>query len=396
LLWLGIPVLCWIRVEIVCPLFLNKGCSVSLWDFHICMYCVPSCFILHVSPFYHSPFYGDLNRFKFLYLFLNRKYQPYSSCLFSLLSSFYPLCDMFFPSCPLLFKYLLLGQWNFHLSAVLACSLCFSQCNPPPFPCPLSPILCYLTVFSIFPCVLFLHRCGAFHYFLSFFFSSSLGLLFKFNFWIHTLYISLCIYNIACIYIRPIFHTREKIWKFGVLLLLFSIHMCIHYLGHFSPLLPPRPSPPFPPQFQAGHVLHLSLVFLKKRDKPNKEDSVFASWVEDSYTEIFLALLLFIHVMTHVDSSLIDLYPGYWSPSHDNLCCFNISVLVPLEWGHQRLSCFGFSTHFYITEMCSLLAMWSKSNHIAAFALVLKSAYEGEHMSFGLLSLADLTQNDVL
>jgi hypothetical protein len=40
--------------------------------------------------------------------------------------------------------------------------------------------------------------------------------------------------------------------------------------------------------------------------------------------------------------------------------------------------------------------MWSKSNHIAAFALDLKSAYEGEHTIFGLLSLANLTQNDVL
>jgi hypothetical protein len=40
--------------------------------------------------------------------------------------------------------------------------------------------------------------------------------------------------------------------------------------------------------------------------------------------------------------------------------------------------------------------MWSKSNNTAAFALDLKSEYEGEHTIFGLLSLADLTQNDVL
>jgi hypothetical protein len=46
--------------------------------------------------------------------------------------------------------------------------------------------------------------------------------------------------------------------------------------------------------------------------------------------------------------------------------------------------------------MCSPLVLWSKSNHIAAFALDLKSAYEGEHTIFGLLSLADLTQNDIL
>jgi hypothetical protein len=51
--------------------------------------------------------------------------------------------------------------------------------------------------------------------------------------------------------------------------------MYIHYLGHFSPLPPPPLSPPFPLQFQEGPVLPLSLVLLKKRDKPNKEDKVF-------------------------------------------------------------------------------------------------------------------------
>jgi hypothetical protein len=40
--------------------------------------------------------------------------------------------------------------------------------------------------------------------------------------------------------------------------------------------------------------------------------------------------------------------------------------------------------------------MWPKSYNIAAFALDLKSAYEGEHTIFGLLSLANLAQNDVL
>jgi hypothetical protein len=40
--------------------------------------------------------------------------------------------------------------------------------------------------------------------------------------------------------------------------------------------------------------------------------------------------------------------------------------------------------------------MWPKSNNIAVFALDLKSAYEAEHAIFGLLSLANLAQNDVL
>jgi hypothetical protein len=129
---------------------------------------------------------------------------------------------------------------------------------------------------------------------------------------------------------------------------LLFIYSPVHTL--FGSFLPPATS-----QFQAGHVLPLSLVLLKKKDKPNKEGKVFLL-IKDSYPEIFLSLLSCTHVMTHVDSSLTDLYPDYWSPSHDNLCCFKVSVLVPPEWGHQMLSCFGFSTYFYITQMCSPLS----------------------------------------
>jgi hypothetical protein len=41
------------------------------------------------------------------------------------------------------------------------------------------------------------------------------------------------------------------------------------------PCLPLAPSPSFPSQFQAGPVLPLSLILLKERDKPNKEDKAF-------------------------------------------------------------------------------------------------------------------------
>jgi hypothetical protein len=40
--------------------------------------------------------------------------------------------------------------------------------------------------------------------------------------------------------------------------------------------------------------------------------------------------------------------------------------------------------------------MRSKSNPLVVFALDLMSTYEGEHMIFGLLGPANLTQNDVL
>jgi hypothetical protein len=39
-------------------------------------------------------------------------------------------------------------------------------------------------------------------------------------------------------------------------------------LSHFSPCLPPRPSPP--PHFQAEPVLPLALILLKRRHKHNK------------------------------------------------------------------------------------------------------------------------------
>jgi hypothetical protein len=49
------------------------------------------------------------------------------------------------------------------------------------------------------------------------------------------------------------------------------VYMCIHCLGHFSTL----PLSPHPTQFQAGPVLPLSLILLKKGHTHNKEDKAF-------------------------------------------------------------------------------------------------------------------------
>jgi hypothetical protein len=107
--------------------------------------------------------------------------------------------------------------------------------------------------------------------------------------------------------------------------------MCMHCLGHFSSWTPPQHPPctlsfPLPPQFQAGPILPLSLILLKKRHKHNKEDNRFATWVKDSYTEIFLD---WFHVHMCYDPCWFianDLYTGYWFPPHDNLCCFKVFV----------------------------------------------------------------------
>jgi hypothetical protein len=77
-----------------------------------------------------------------------------------------------------------------------------------------------------------------------------------------------------------------------------------------------------------------------------------------------------------------------------DLCHFNVTVLAPLHWGHETLSSFGFPTYPHTSCMCSTLCLWPKSNNITVFALDLKSAYEGEHMIFGLMSLANLAQDD--
>jgi hypothetical protein len=61
----------------------------------------------------------------------------------------------------------------------------------------------------------------------------------------------------------------------------------------------------------------------------------------------------------------VVLYTGSWSPSHVDLCHFRVSVSVPLEWGHQMCSCFGFSIYPHTSRMCSPLVMWPKSNSIA-------------------------------
>jgi hypothetical protein len=84
------------------------------------------------------------------------------------------------------------------------------------------------------------------------------------------------------------------------------IHMCIHCLGHFSTLLQSPPFPPNPSQFQAGPVLPLSLILLKKRHKHSNKDKAFLL-VKDSYTERFLTLLSCIHVLRPM---LIHLYTG--------------------------------------------------------------------------------------
>jgi hypothetical protein len=106
---------------------------------------------------------------------------------------------------------------------------------------------------------------------------------------------------------------------------------------------------------------------------------------------------MYKYVTSQVDSSLTDLFTSSWSPCHIDLCHFKVSVLVPLSGDIKYYHVLGFLP-IPIPPMYALPLPCdpSPSNHIAVFVLDLKSAYEGEHMIFGLLSVANLAQNDVL
>jgi hypothetical protein len=167
--------------------------------------------------------------------------------------------------------------------------------------------------------------------------------------------------------------------------------MCIYCLGHFWLCPCPFPLPPTPSLLgKTGSALFFNL--LRGNISNNKKGIAFLLvWDKGSYTERFLALLLCTCVL---QPKLIHLYlTSSLFSSHLPIVTF---VVLRLQWAHQTLSSFGFPNFPYSSCMCSPLSMWSMSNNITAFVLGLKSEYEEEHTIFGLLSLANLAQNDFL
>jgi hypothetical protein len=137
----------------------------------------------------------------------------------------------------------------------------------------------------------------------------------------------------------------------------FSLFIYSYVHTMIGPFLPPVPAPPSSSnllRFQAQPVLPLPLILLKRRHKHNKEDKVFL------IVELRIAIqrdssIASMHkcFTTRIDSSLTDLYTGSWPPSRVDLCPFKVSVLVPLEWGDQTLTCFGFLP-ISIPPVCAL------------------------------------------
>jgi hypothetical protein len=137
----------------------------------------------------------------------------------------------------------------------------------------------------------------------------------------------------------------------------FFIHLlkCAYIVWAISPphhcLFPTLSSLPHPRSFQAEP---LSLILLKKRHRHNKEDKAFL------LVEIRTAIEKYSYhcfrvQMCYNPSWFISNWSLHcsWFPSHIDLCLFKVSVLVPLEWGHQTLSCFGFSAYPHTSHVCS-------------------------------------------
>jgi hypothetical protein len=124
---------------------------------------------------------------------------------------------------------------------------------------------------------------------------------------------------------------------------------------------------PYSPCFQAEPVLPFSPILLKRRHKHNKEDKAFL--LDEIRIAIQRDSLHCFHAQmyyTWIHSPLPDLFTTSRSPSHIDLCHFKVTVLAPLQWGHQTLSSFGFPTYPHSSLMCSPLSAWPKSKHIAA------------------------------
>jgi hypothetical protein len=124
---------------------------------------------------------------------------------------------------------------------------------------------------------------------------------------IKTTLVAVCFFSFSVAHVSgPFFH----IFFIFIFIFLF-IYSHVHTLGHFSTLSPPPPFPLSPPQFQAGPILPLSLILLKKGHMHNKKDKA-CLLVELRIAVQKDSAIAFMYpcFMTHVNSTLTDLYLG--------------------------------------------------------------------------------------
>jgi hypothetical protein len=195
--------------------------KITVREFHC--FCINVLYLQLVHPLNFSLFYLCLHLTVFsaglniLYSYCIETTSPYSHTLcssfaFSSISGL-PLAWPLFHSYPSLFWYLLIVQWNFCFGITTVHVLCLSQYNTALLTSwSFLPMLCCLTVFSVFPCVLFLQRCDVFHYCsLSFFpsfppsFVSSTSLTFGYM-------LCICFYiYIMLAFVLGLYHIWEKV-----------------------------------------------------------------------------------------------------------------------------------------------------------------------------------------
>jgi hypothetical protein len=164
----------------------------------------------------------------------------------------------------------------------------------------------------------------------------------------------------------------------------FYLFICAYIVWTISPSYPlSHPLPLLPTPLSSRHNMFFPLLQLCWREDISNNK-------KDVYYTCTCVLHMHMCITSQTDSSLPDLFTTSQSPSHSDLCSFKVTLLTPLQWAHQTILSFRFLTSPYFSCMCSPLRVWPKSNNITAFVLGLNSSYEGEHMIFGLLSLANL------
>jgi hypothetical protein len=149
---------------------------------------------------------------------------------------------------------------------------------------------------------------------------------------------------------------------------------------------------PNAPTFRQNLSYSLLQFCWRESIKDNKKDILFLLvWDKVSYTEIPSFVTMHLCIETNIDSSLPDLLITSWSPSHSGLCQFKITLFIPQQRAHQPHSSFrSLFLSLFLPCMFSM-CVWPMSNNITPFVLDLKSANEGEHAIFVLLSLANFT-----
>jgi hypothetical protein len=122
------------------------------------MYYIPNWFLPSFFSFLSlSHLMVISSKLNILYSFLYRKYINHIHLIFLLLTlphpKILPLSWPVFHSCPSLLRCLFIVQWDFCLGIIPVYVLCLSQSNHPPlhFLALVSLILCYWTVFGLFP-----------------------------------------------------------------------------------------------------------------------------------------------------------------------------------------------------------------------------------------------------